>query len=71
MKINVLWNTLKMYSRVITMCCITKPVYLKIYSLLWEEIAGGEFYFFFPRNLNEKLHFRVTAPFITHSIKNC
>lgn len=69
MKINVLWNTLKMYSGVVTMCCVTKQ---EIYSLLWEEIAGGEYiFFFFPRNLNEKLHFRVTAPFITHSIKNC
>lgn len=70
MKINVLWNTLKMYSARVTMCCLISPVYLKIYSLLWEEITRGE-YFFFPRNLNEKLHFRVTVPFITHSIKNC
>lgn len=38
-KINVLWNILKMYSEVITMYHVTKPVYLKIYCL-WKEIAG-------------------------------
>jgi len=47
-KINVLWNTLKMYSGVITMCCTTKSVCLKYIVFYGKRLQEVNIFFLFP-----------------------